>query len=480
MSDQEVFTTEPPRSQPSGFVRFWAGAGRAVLRVVAGNFQKTRPSDAESAALSFSATPITEPVGQSYAVWRRSALWIAAVALFVHAIVLFSTFRFAETRVRETARNTSKKEVELIRKVYRKNPATAEGAARVNQAARRELWKMRNERSYQKQMEEEFVKRAGSSNLQLLDTVTLISYSIVAISCVLVLLSAVFWTNIRLSRLLSRIGWGIMFATPVLLGLLPLSKLMDFSHLSDAERKGVVIGLGLFFAFDVFVKEGSKIIAIFPGIIRSSMGLKTLLPESATPGWIVALITPIYTLMLLLTMITVNQLQGNWLLFFAALCLMTAPLIYLIFAKAIVRPHEAKEIGSVITPIRLAIGILTTVGLVLLSIWVLDLPMVSFGDVFKFIFGLIANVLLLTVVVTDIVIQTMRLGYIQSRGFHQSRMRQMLDRRFAALAQLGRSQTESESDVAPPPMPGEVHSEPVRINDDSLVVETACIETSRN
>ena len=53
------------------------------------------------------------------------------------------------------------------------------------------------------------------------------------------------------------------------------------------------------FAPLIFLVLLMAVLAVFPGIIRSSMGLKTMLPESSVPGWIVTLIAPIYLLVVL-------------------------------------------------------------------------------------------------------------------------------------------------------------------------------------
>lgn len=484
-----IFEPEPQSpiydTEPNAFVRFWIDVGRCLRRVVAINFQKTRVTDREAAKLASSATPITETVGQSYAAWRRSALWIAGVALFVHVIILFSTFRFQETQVRNAVAVSERKQLDQLRKANRRNPMEVRQMAMQNPMTigprYAAIQSSRAEREYIKRMQDTTVKNFGASNLAMLDAIILIGNFVVLVCAVLVILSAVFWNRLRRSKWLARIGWLVLFLSPVLLGLLPLSQLMDFGHVDPQFRKGIVYAIGAMFAIQVFAKESVKVLAVFPGIIRSSMGLKTLLPESAVPGWIVALIAPIYMLFVLLFVVTVNQLQGGWLLMSAAVCLMAAPAVYLFFGKVIVQPRRADEIGSVVNPIRMAAAGLSVVGLVLFSFWVLDLPGIDLGDVFKIVFGLIANVLLLTVVVTDFIVEKLHTGYIQSRGFEGTRQQETLDRRFAALAQFGRASTDTGT-PAPPPLQQTDGVEPAnpfdapRESDDSLVLPTGEIK----
>ena len=46
-------------------------------------------------------------------------------------------------------------------------------------------------------------------------------------------------------------------------------------------------------------------------MIRSSMTLKTLVPESPMTGWAAALVAPLYSIFLLVVFALVNQAYGN-------------------------------------------------------------------------------------------------------------------------------------------------------------------------
>lgn len=446
--NDEVFQVDPP--PPSNwFVDGLSDIGRCIRRVVSCNFQKIGVTERESEKLTFSRTPISSSLVQSYAAWRRSALWIATAALLLHAVVLFASFERTETSVRRNARKSAEELVKQQRKqMEAQNPAFA--FQQINEEQRR-----RQEREQVKTIENNTVKQLGKSNLQLVDTLVWLGHTGLIAGIILVLFSAVFWADLRRSRLLSRIGWSVMFFVPILLAFLPASSLMEFGHIDDPTvRKTVTRTLGVAIGLSVFVGLGAKVIAIFPGVIRSSMSLKTLLPESATPGWIVAMIAPLYALVLLLMLLTANQIGGSVFLLLGAICLTIAPAVYIVCAKALVRPRGPKGVSSVVNRIRLTAVGFNVLGIVFVSIFVIDLELLEFSDVVNFVLGLIGSVLLLTVVVSDLVVSLLRAGYLQSQDFQESRLRENLDRRFAALAEIGNEEAAGRPQFEnPPPLP---------------------------
>jgi hypothetical protein len=441
----------PPR-QSNAFLRAMVEVGRSFRRVLACNFQKTRVTEGEHAKMAFSRSPITSPIVQSYVAWRKSALWITTIALSIHAIVLFVSFERTETAVRRSTRETVEKQLEQQRK---QNRSRAERSAsfRLSQPSSSE--RRRQERRLIENREDKTVENLGQSNLTLIDILTWIGHGGIIVGIILVLLSAIFWSNLPRSRVLARWGWGIMFLVPVILAFLPVSTLMDFSHIDSEEtRKTLVRSLGTLVALSVFVGLGAKVVAIFPGVIRSSMALKTLLPESAVPGWIVSLIAPIYMLVLMLLLVTINQIGGSVLLIIGALCLMLGPMVYVVCAKAIVRPHSAREVSTVVNRIRFLAVSFSLSGIIMVSIFILDLEILELSDVLNFVLSVVGTVLLLTVVVTDLVVNVLKYGYLQGQGFQESQLREMLDRRFRALAEIGKAVAiEGENDLAPPPLP---------------------------
>src|SRR5262249_56435429 len=58
------------------------------------------------------------------------------------------------------------------------------------------------------------------------------------------ILACVFWANVRLSRLFMILGWGISFAVPILIALIPFRHLWRF-WLPPDSRGALALSLGL-------------------------------------------------------------------------------------------------------------------------------------------------------------------------------------------------------------------------------------------
>src|SRR5258706_8430304 len=59
---------------------------RTVRRIIRLDFQRERATDHERALLAGGRTPIRAPIAQDYAAWRRSLLYVSALAALLHAV----------------------------------------------------------------------------------------------------------------------------------------------------------------------------------------------------------------------------------------------------------------------------------------------------------------------------------------------------------------------------------------------------------
>lgn len=129
------------------------------------------------------------------------------------------------------------------------------------------------------------------------------------------------WRDVRTSRRLARIGFLVTFLAPFLVAALPISRFLDHGPISEREGSSLNLALSTMVGLRFSFLLGSRAIALFPGIIRASMALKTLLPESPMPGWAAALLAPMYSIFLLVVFARIVQLQGNFLLLIGLACL---------------------------------------------------------------------------------------------------------------------------------------------------------------
>ena len=115
------------------------------------------------------------------------------------------------------------------------------------------------------------------------------------VSFLLCLIAAFRWASIPSSKAYALIAWLVQFAGPFLVLLLPLSLFVS--------NQMVLLSLGL-----ISLKTlAPKVFGLFPGIIRCSLSLKTLLPESPIPGWLCMVVAPLYALFLVLAAIAALQ-----------------------------------------------------------------------------------------------------------------------------------------------------------------------------
>ena len=386
---------------------FWDEARLCAQRVVRSDFQTERATDAERARLASARQPVTNPMVQDFVAWRRSVLWIAAALIALYAVIELLSFRTFEHRVRPQ-----------IDAMY--DQAQAQGAAAMSRQEFRDL----------------SMQQFGRSNAGVIDAIEVVLTLSVFASAIFIVLAAYSWRSVRASRRWSRVGWFIMFVTPFVVSFLPITALMDFSHVADERMRAQQrTAMGTMFALAVFMTIAPKAIALFPGIIRSSISLKTLVPESATPGWAAAVMAPLYAIFLLTLVSVINQAQGDFFLILGVICYMIGPMVYLVFARRLVRPHTAGETSTVIRKLRRIASGFTIAGTLLVGIFVLR--KFTFGDALGFLVGVAGNLLLMTVVASDLILALLYQGYRQARDFAGSALEASLDQRFAALSEVG-------------------------------------------
>ena len=364
----------PPTPKPSSLI------GRVIRRMTLLDFQRERATDQERAQLAASATPVHHPIAQDYAAWRRSLLWVAAGAALLHVVFQLAGF----------------------------NPL----ADSVPLNARRAI---------------------GPANLAIVDNATRVLHAALLLGTALVALAALAWRSVRASVLLARTGWLLMFITPLALAALPFTRLMDLQHLPTHVRDQLTQGLGAALALGVFFNVGPRAVALFPGIIRSSLAIKTLLPESSVPGWAVAIVAPLYVVFLWVLVTGVLQTQTSYFLLGGLICLTLSPAVFVVRRSALIRPQTPAEAARVVTLTKRVAGVFGTAGLVLITLFLLRRPNVDVFDLLAFVSGVLGNVLLLTVVGADALLRVLRSAHDVSRAFHNGQLAAALEEKLAAL-----------------------------------------------
>jgi hypothetical protein len=166
------------------------------------------------------------------------------------------------------------------------------------------------------------------------------------------ILACVFWSRLRLSRLLIVVGWTVSFVAPLVIALFPLHWLLDIEDPGTEQARMIQRAtVGILGGLAYFIMLMPTVLSLLPGVLRACVRLKSMFPQSVVVGWFLMAGVPFYALLLLVTFVTINQLAGNALLILGILLFMGAPVAYLVGASLFVRPltsaDELRKLGVV-------------------------------------------------------------------------------------------------------------------------------------
>lgn len=369
---------------------------RSLRRVAHADFHDDEATEAERARLLRAAVPVTTRVAQDYAAWRRPILWMAAAATLTN--VGLELFGYDPLGV---------------------------------------------------MLPKQMLGAIGMRNAMVMEWLARTPILIGLVGSLFVLAAALAWRRVRISVQLARFGWLLMFATPFLLAILPYARLLDLDHLEPALREAVRAAIGGGFALSIFISVGPRTLALFPGIIRSSLALKTMLPEAPLPGWTVTLVGPLYSVFLLVFVSGIIQAQASFFLLGGVACLTLSPIFYVVHRKSLIRPQTAQQAAKLVKLIKRQVRFLSYAGLLLISVFMLRRPNVGVVEVVGFVTGVVGNVVLLTVVGADFLLSVLRSAHAQSLEFKGSPLQAALADKLAALDGLGDIQRAEPVGAAP-------------------------------
>ena len=242
------------------------------------------------------------------------------------------------------------------------------------------------------------------------------------------------WVDLRKSRSLARFAWLLQFLGPFLIFLVPLSLFVDDGMVLAQLGLGAVLILA------------PKIFGLFPGLIRCSLTVKTLLPETSTPGWLGIIIAPTYSLFL--AMATIIAIQASEIILGIGFALLAVGMtIVILRARLLLKATDQQEASDIVKGIkqRQMIFQLSGVACIAVSIF-LAIDDIDFGlvnNLFLFVFSFTANVTLLTVVMSDFMLGMIRQGQLQATAFAGTPLEKSLTERLDDLAACGLTDLEA-------------------------------------
>ena len=186
-----------------------------------------------------------------------------------------------------------------------------------------------------------------------------------------------------------------------------------------------------------------KVFGLFPGLIRCSLTIKTLLPESSTPGWLGIIIAPTYTLFLAVA--TITAIQATQMFMAAGLAMMMIGMLTVVFkAKGLLKPAEQADASRSVRDIKRKQLIFQLIGFAcfMVAFWE-NIDFAFIINASLFIFSFIANVTLLTLVMSDFMLGMIRQGQLQANAFAGTPLEKSLADRLADLEACGLTNLEA-------------------------------------
>lgn len=402
-----------PNPLPMTYQDFVALARQLTVRAFTADFQRERASGRERAQLLTSTSPIASSLGQDYAAWRRAALWVAGVLLSLG--VVLALFDYSSTAYQMAA--------------------AADGPSAAPLSDRMQ------------QIEQMF----GASNLNLLDGLQVFLLLVKVAVAGLAVAAAVRWVKVGSSRTLTRWAWLVALVVPLLISAWPWGQYLDFSHLDNNMFGGAAAGRGAAVQQQVSVAIGAtllitvapKLLALFPGIMRSSLTLKTLLPQAVAPGWLTVVFAPFLVGFLLLVLCFMSQVQGSWILILGVLSLVAGPCIYLRRARDLVRAHTDAEVGRVVRHIRRQALKFHIVGATLLVLYLFGLESLSWLSAIHLLLEAVGGIMLAMVAISDVTLALLAFSHKQGAAFHGSELEAAHEHRLHELSTSGLTDVEA-------------------------------------
>lgn len=175
------------------------------------------------------------------------------------------------------------------------------------------------------------------------------------------------WTDLARSQRILRIGWVITFTLPFLLALVPYDLRLDsvakLHHHSADQREHLLVNLmhGLHLTLLLLPTA----LAMLPGVVRACIRIKTLLPASVLPGWLLVMAPPFYLLLMVIALIVLTQVTESPLLLFGMLCFLGSSMIYVGRAALLVKPLDANGYRQ-ISGVHFWVSLTSVAGIVML------------------------------------------------------------------------------------------------------------------
>ena len=181
----------------------------------------------------------------------------------------------------------------------------------------------------------------------------------------------VWWNQFTKSVRVVRVAFLASFIMPLIPALFPLELTLNTETryaISLEENEDYVFSFKLLSSIGYMLTLLPIIISFPGGMVRASLRIRWLLPESMLSGWILVISAPFYSTLLCIALIVALQVAGNFLLFLGTLLVVSAPWLYVIKGNLFVHlwTEEKKKLVFLVQRIS---GITTLIGYALIIIF---------------------------------------------------------------------------------------------------------------
>ncbi len=155
-------------------------------------------------------------------------------------------------------------------------------------------------------------------------------------------LVALNWTRMRWSAHLLLLSWALTFLTPFLSAALPVAWWMQ-GNPTEQKFSFQVFFISWFAGLAFFVTMLPAVLSLLPALLRASLRIKTLLPASLIPGWLLVSVAPFHMLFWLVALLSLNYFTGNLLLLLGVLCWFVRTMIFVFRGHVFIRSLTTAE-----------------------------------------------------------------------------------------------------------------------------------------
>jgi hypothetical protein len=115
------------------------------------------------------------------------------------------------------------------------------------------------------------------------------------------------WHDLPRSHRAQKLGWIIGLLVPFTVALVPARWILHMQGAEAGQRAMAVQMVGLSMGITYFMMLMPSVLAVFVGAIRAALVVVKLLPESPIPGWVVAVFSPVLSLLLLALFVVIER-----------------------------------------------------------------------------------------------------------------------------------------------------------------------------